>query len=261
MNTTIYYFSGTGNSLSVAKKIQEKLGDAELIRITSKIRDNNPIMEADVHGFVFPVYGWGPPVIVEQFLKNMSVRNTGYVFAVATHAGGPGNTLQLFEKLIGKKGVAVNSAFDIRMPNNYVVGSNPSSKEEAQKIFDRTELKLTDVLKTITERKNTPIPGDKFSGVLKTMIIHPLFTKSFNKQARKFSVSDNCTGCKTCEKLCPVGNIMFNGGKKPEWRQHCEFCLACINWCPEKAIQFGKATEGKNRYHHPEVNVSELIRQ
>ena len=35
MNTTIYYFSGTGNSYAVAKGLAEQLGDTKLIAINN----------------------------------------------------------------------------------------------------------------------------------------------------------------------------------------------------------------------------------
>jgi flavodoxin len=110
MKKTIYYFSGTGNSLYVAKKIQEQLRDAELIQITSKEQDRRPSIASDVLGFVFPVYAWGPPKLVEEFIKTAQFNAPDYLFAVATNAGGPGNTLKYTEKLFKKKGLNLHSA-------------------------------------------------------------------------------------------------------------------------------------------------------
>jgi len=49
----IFYFSGTGNSLSIARDIAERLGDSEI----KKIKD--PVYSSGVSeniGLVFPVY-------------------------------------------------------------------------------------------------------------------------------------------------------------------------------------------------------------
>lgn len=50
-----------------------------------------------------------------------------------------------------------------------------------------------------------------------------------------FSVSEKRNGCGICSKVCPAGNIDMKNGK-PEWTHHCENCLACCNFCPQKAI-------------------------
>jgi ferredoxin len=260
MKNTIYYFSGTGNSLHVAKRIQEKLGDTELIQITSELRDGNVTIEADVLGFVFPVHAWGPPVLVKEFLKSVTIRKPGYLFAVATNGGGLKgleSTLKIFEKSLRKKGCSTNSAFVIRMPSNYITGGSVQSEEEIRKILDAADSKLPEILDTIAERKHISVPGGGFS--LKSTVIYPLFAMAANKQDKKFYASEKCTGCEICEKICPVENITLSTEKKPEWRHQCQFCLACINWCPQQAIEFGNATLQKDRYHHPEIKVSELF--
>lgn len=58
MSAKIYWFSGTGNSLAVARALAEKLPDAELIPIAEAV--NHPPQAADVIGIVCPVYAWGP---------------------------------------------------------------------------------------------------------------------------------------------------------------------------------------------------------
>lgn len=257
MKHTIYYFSGTGNSLYVAKKIQEQLDGAELIQITSKELDKRPSITADVLGFVFPVYAWGPPKIVEKFLKTAQINKPGYLFAVATHGGIPGNTLKYAEKLFKKKGLSIDGAFDIQMPNNYISGSNPSSLEDAQTLTEAQGPRLTGICSSIVEKQKKIASGD---GMLKTVLIHPAFIKFAGKQqSKKFSNSDKCTSCGVCEKLCPVENISLNSEKKPAWGTTCELCMGCINLCPAQAIDSGNATKGRNRYHHPEIQVRELF--
>ena len=53
-----------------------------------------------------------------------------------------------------------------------------------------------------------------------------------------FYSDSNCVGCGTCEKVCLSGKIkMING--KPVWQKdiQCFFCHACLNYCPEHAVQ------------------------
>ena len=73
----------------------------------------------------------------------------------------------------------------------------------------------------------------------------------FNKYATKtddFFVTEKCVSCGNCVSVCPLGSISLVEGK-PKWEGHCTKCLACINRCPEEAIQSGKATAGRGRYY------------
>ena len=47
----------------------------------------------------------------------------------------------------------------------------------------------------------------------------------------------------------------------PQWQHKCQQCLACINYCPEKTIQFGDKSLETGRYHHPEITVQDIMNQ
>ncbi|MDP3105796.1 MAG: hypothetical protein Q8M95_14450 [Candidatus Methanoperedens sp.] len=53
-------------------------------------------------------------------------------------------------------------------------------------------------------------------------------------------------------------NVEIKDGK-PAWQNHCEQCLACLQWCPKKAIQYGKKTGGYERYHNPEIQINDML--
>jgi len=262
MNTRVYYFSGTGNSLYVARRIQEKLGETELIKITAALLKNPPTVVADGVGIVFPVYAWGPPGLVVQFLKRVTIKQPQYLFMVATNGGGPENALFSTQNLLHKKGLTVHAAFDLTMPGNFITGGNPPSVTEARALLQAQEPELAKICDMIAARQAHPATGvASISGKLKTSFVHPLFLLGASKQGKKFSATTACTGCGICANVCPVNNITLNSAKQPVWGAQCEFCLACIHWCPAQAIESGNATQGRNRYHHPDVTSKELMAQ
>ena len=75
---------------------------------------------------------------------------------------------------------------------------------------------------------------------------------------KSFFADEKCTSCGICEKLCPAGNIVITEGKAV-WQHRCEQCFACLQWCPAEAIQYGKNTKSKKRYHHPEISLKDII--
>jgi flavodoxin len=86
LKTKIFYFTGTRNSMAVATDIANELEDSELIAIPSvingKIKANTPTI-----GLVFPVYMWGMPHMVVEFVDQLRLTEDQYVFAVTTCAG------------------------------------------------------------------------------------------------------------------------------------------------------------------------------
>ena len=110
----------------------------------------------------------------------------------------------------------------------------------------------------IKERKVQDIEAGGLLGRMLTGLVHGCSLRAFAGMDKKFTVGDTCRGCGICERVCQVGNIQMTDGK-PNWLHHCEQCLACLQWCPEEAIQVGTKTEGRTRYHHPEIRANDLM--
>lgn len=81
--------------------------------------------------------------------------------------------------------------------------------------------------------ENFRIPGESFYNILPSFLggIARYFLK------RPPVATDNCTGCGTCERGCPVGAITISSGKAVMNRRKCIMCLCCHELCPEHAIQ------------------------
>ena len=258
--TTIYYFSGTGNSLHTAKCLKEKLNDCELLPIASLVKQDSITTTSEKVGFVFPVYNWALPKIVADFIEKIDLSNTKYIFAVCTK-GGPGRqyVIPIMNSLLIPKKKELDAAFLIKVFSAFILGGyNPMhSKEKQVKRIKNAESKLDEIAKLI--RNNEKKKGKKGS-IIPMKGTYESFIEKVNTEDENYYSDEKCDGCGICQKICPVNNIKLVNNK-PEWQHKCQQCLGCLHYCPQNAIQYGEHTQGRERYNHPYIKVKELINQ
>lgn len=252
----IFYFSGTGNSRWVAATLSHLLDGDRCISIAdSMLQDVKcfTLKEGERLGFVFPVYGWNVPEIVEKFIEKLEFdggKIPDYLYFVATCGDDTGRTLQMFRKLIGKHQWKLQSAYVVQMPNTYVClhGFDVDKKNVVQRKYAAAKEYMPLIARKIMakfrgEFKTRPGIFPRF----KTYVLGRFFRR-FLMSDKSFRVDDNiCTGCGKCYKICPVKNITFEH-KYPEWNGKCTACLACYHHCPQRAILYGRQTYGKGQY-------------
>lgn len=258
MKTTIFWFSGTGNSLKVARDIAEKLGDTQLVQIRKPFQKNYDLT-ADRIGIVFPVYMWGLPLAVREFAEQLGAGPDKYIFAVATYGGFPAGTLPMLAKTLARKGMKLAAGFGVLMPGNYTPFYGAIAEEKQRKMFDDSAAKVAAIAETVRGGKAAGCDGNNFIvNALFSSFIYSGGSKQIRKADRKYILQDNCTKCGICAKVCPAANIDLVDGK-PRWLNHCEQCMACLQWCPVEAIQYGEKTAGRKRYRHPAVKAADLF--
>jgi Pyruvate/2-oxoacid:ferredoxin oxidoreductase delta subunit len=262
VKSIIYYFTGTGNSLSVAKKIGAALGDCELVPIASLQKTHgNIVPPAERVGIVCPVYFSGLPTMVATFAGRMDLAAVKYVFAVVTNGGGGGSAAlrQIDIVLRKQEGRGLDAGFAVTMPGNYILMySSPEGKKQ-EEILAKADEQIAGITGPVTRCENRGLPSSLIPHVLHTLI-YPWFTSHVHTDDKKFTVNDKCTSCGICAAVCPAENIELVEGK-PVWKHHCELCCGCIHLCPAGAIQAGKGTEARVRYRNPSVTIAELKRR
>lgn len=259
----IYYFSGTGNSYFLAKQFAKNFQDAELVSIAHLDRGEDVVLDADITGIFFPVYCGGVPPIVHKFLKRTILPEGGqkgrYLYAVCTSSGIPGAALPIVEDILAERSIDVKACFHIRMPSNYYPLSGALPEKQIKQIFQRAERALRIASVMVKKRKRTrPLrifPIDTFVKFVAGRAIATLADSD-----RAFKLNEQCNCCELCARLCPASNIALDQAGHPSWTHHCEQCMACLQWCPQGAIQYGKIDPARKKYHHPEVKAEELAR-
>ena len=137
------------------------------------------------------------------------------------------------------------------MPETYLCfpGFKLDTDRNAEKKITGVKEKLPSVIEAIRNRAKVEemivgsMPG------FKTHIIGPLFNLIVSDSG--FHYTDDCIGCGTCFKVCPIHNIGLVGvgeERRPRWNGNCTQCMACYHACPRNAIHYGKLTLGKGQY-------------
>lgn len=255
----IFYFSGTGNALWVAKELS-KVFNERLISIADELKRPDGLLEYTLQGkeniyFVFPVHSWGPAVLAYRFIEKLSFSNytDRSVYLVCVCGDNCGNTDKITKKLLAQKSIHLTKSYSIQMPNNYILmkgfGIDPKAIKE-EKLTKAPEL-IDKIVRDIQEKKNENLYVAGNFPFVKSRIIYPLF-KKFAIKNNSFFAKDNCISCGLCVDICPTNTIKFVD-EKPVWGNNCVQCTACIHRCPIQAIEFGKITSNQGRYVHPDL--------
>jgi ferredoxin len=257
MNTTIYFYTGTGNSLWTARKIADHVDQSELVPL-KRNREEPVRCDSGRIGLVFPVHIWGLPPPVIDFVHRLEAHPGQYVFAVAVNAGQVAATLVQLEGLLRAKGSQLSCGFSMDLPSNYIPWGGAISEEKQQAKFTAALEKCKRIAATVSNNEEAPPEKGPFLLNLIFSMIYRKTLPNVAKMDKSFSADEKCIACGICEKLCPARNIVITEGK-PIWQHRCEQCFACLQWCPEEAIQHGKNTKNKKRYHHPEISLKDVI--
>lgn len=256
MKSVIYWFSGTGNSLSVAMDLAKALGGIELIPIAGIINSN--IQPCEQMGVVFPVYAFGLPIIVRRFLQRFPVSKAKYIYTVATMGGMAGAVHREADKILAGQGAKLSAGWSIAMPGNYPVLSAPPPPKKQELLFAKARTRIEEIASVIAREVTGIYEDTRIPLRWPLEFIHNLTGNKFSDADGNFVVGPQCKHCALCAKVCPVGNIRMAEGN-PVWMHHCEQCMACLQWCPAQAIEYGKSTVGKPRYHHPRFKAKDLF--
>jgi ferredoxin len=261
MKTIIYYFTGTGNSLAAAKRICTQLGDGELVSIASLAGTGGEIQPgADRVGIVCPVYDFGLPSLVAEFVQRLDLSQTGYCFAVLTMGGIGVSALHQLDKLVfAHNNRHLDAAFVVRMVGNFVPLYDPAKGAKRDKLLADADTRFIEIAGSIDKGLIVRPDIALLSAFLKRFT-YDGFIKKIHDADRKFIADEKCTACGTCAAVCPVKNIEM-ADKKPVWKHHCELCCACIHFCPVEAIQYGPKTAQRGRYRHPALKIADMKAQ
>lgn len=254
----IIYFSGTGNSRHVADLLGQGINED-----VERLVENPPLsleFRGSSFGIVFPVYSWGVPPIVIDYIRNLNEKFVAAisnvpVWIIAVCGDETGEAPFMLKRALAERGVGLCGGWSVQMPNNYVLlpGFDVDSKEVEKEKLEKYPAKVKEISEMINAGKwgedyvIGPMPR------IKSRIVYPLF-KRWGIFPSKWRHTDACVSCGMCASACPVDNIIMvkgEGGRVfPKWGNNCTSCVACYHVCPRHAVEYGNITRNKGQYFY-----------
>ncbi|MGN0280955.1 MAG: EFR1 family ferrodoxin [Prevotella sp.] len=261
----VLYFTGTGNCLYIARQLAGKEG--ETLCIPQLMRKKQFEIEADEIGLVYPIYGHMPPYMVRQFVKKARLK-ADYKFAVLTYGMRKCNAVEIWDGISKKADNAFDYIGTLIMVDNWLPNFDMNEQMKIDKHIPENLAKITADIGS-RRRWHEPVSQEEreqHQGFMRLSGLDP--EVGFLMKAEKyFTVTDACIDCGICTYVCPRGNYDLTS-RGVRTQGDCEFCFACIQNCPQKAIQFKKIEDGtwpdgteKNpnaRYRNENVSLMDL---
>lgn len=259
----ICYFSGTGNSLHVARELQGRIEGAKLIPIISLLNEEEIETNAETIGFVFPIYMSSIPIPVKNFISKLNLKSAEYVFAIATRIGTSHSAFISIDKILKRKGKRLDSHFSLNMASNdpkfdYKVPTEAEIARLEEAVHERLDF-IHNIIRNKEKNREKDTNHTSFIpcvGLLSSLVA---FTDRFKDN---LYCDSKCNGCGICEKVCLSHKVKMEDGK-PVWQDSvkCYHCAACLNYCPMQSAQIKSYTEKNGRYSHPYATADDIAMQ
>lgn len=247
----VFYFTGTGNSLYVAKQIEE-----DPISVPQVMRTGNSEFISESIGIVAPIYGHELPSMVKEFMKK-SIFHTDYFYIILTYGNRHGGAAELAKQFCEDCGIAVNYINVIMMADNWLPGFDMN---EQKKIDKKVEENMAVILADLAAHKSIISEVTDADRAAHQQFLGRMSQMPVDAWQHLLRVTDACTGCGTCEKVCPSASVHIEDGRAVHISGNCQTCLACAHACPQKAIQLTIPEVNPDaRYRNEHISLQEII--
>lgn len=241
----ILYFSSTGNSLYIAKKLKEKIGGK--VFYIPNYNDNGSEFEKIF--IVTPIYSFGMPCPVFDLLEKLNKNKE--IIIIQNYGGMAGGAdYFIYDYAKNKVGLNIKGVFKIKMVENFTLQFTvPAFYQNMQ--LKKCEKRIDKVITKILN--NNLIIPKKQKTKQKTYFKNK---QNWHIIGQRFSANSSCVKCGKCVNLCPVNNIKLEDNKIV-FGDKCIACLGCYHRCPNKAIEYLNKKK-KYRYVNPYINEAEI---
>lgn len=247
----LLYFTATGNSLYVAKQLEE-----ERISIAQAIHDEEKEYTAKRIGVVCPVFGHEMPPLVREFLSEARF-DTEYFYMILTYGNRHGGAAELALKSLKEIGIHPSYINVVLMADNFLPGFDMNEQKALNKNVDG---QIERIREDLDNRRQYISPVTDADRTVHKEFLDRIAGMPKDSFAEPWRITNECIGCGICAKVCPE-KCFDLVDQKSEWTQEgCMMCMACIHACPMMAIQMRQPEKNpKARYRNENISICEIV--
>lgn len=215
------YFSPTGGTKKVGEILAGFLADqVEAVDMGSGKAGTCTDCSAAV--IAAPVYAGRIPAFAAEWLKNYPGEGKSVITVAVYGNRAYEDALLELNDLVRERGARIASSAAFVAQHSIVpeVGAGRPDEQDAAQIREFAQAALKKL--ECGAGTEVQVPGNRPYKETSPMPAAPMTLPS-------------CTGCGTCERVCPVKAVQITDGKAVTDTEKCMFCMACAAHCPEHA--------------------------
>jgi ferredoxin len=231
----LFWFSGTGNTLLVARAIADVFAERGWNVCLQPMAETDPtsVRPQGWVGLAFPVACQTTYPLVWSFCQQLAPAQGTPVFMVDTMAGYSGAIVGPLRSVVLKRGYKPIGAREIIMPSNLYPIRISEERNRRLRLRGQEQARAyaRDLLAGHAHWGHIPLLPDLFRAAMGSRLLWRCvaWTDRLLRVDRM-----RCTRCGLCAALCPVYNIRL--APWPAYMGHCEQCMRCLSYCPEQAL-------------------------
>lgn len=244
MDTTLIYFSQTGNTRRIAEAMAEVFREAGHNTRLVSLKKASPqdVVGADLLGIGTPCFSSQAPTPIKAFLQNLPPLDNKRAFVFATSGGAPGRVLYDLTRLLQSKGADIVGGFLARgklhhpapclrgrMPNRPNAEDFAQARRFATAVIEHVSAGRPGLVAESRPDALKPrwgfydlVASISTDGFLRLMLPEPKLDPT------------RCNQCKWCVYECPMHNITLQ--PYPSLGDQCIRCYRCLTGCPQQAF-------------------------